>query len=61
MKLTDWLFGCAHRNTSFPRTAAAPGPGVEGQCSPAETYIVCLECGLHLAYDWTTKRRKRVP
>lgn len=60
-ELTEWLFGCAHRTTSFPR-AAAPRAGAEGQQgSNLDTYVVCLECGRHLAYDWTAMRRKRIP
>lgn len=60
-ELTDWLFGCAHHHTSFPRTAA-PGRGAEGQqSSSADTYVVCLECGRRFPYDWTAMRGKRVP
>jgi hypothetical protein len=43
--LVEWLFGCAHGRTTFPMTLPASG-----------TYIVCLECGRHFAYDWTTMR-----
>lgn len=43
--LADWLFDCAHRRTTFPMTLPASG-----------TYILCLECGRHFAYDWTTMR-----
>lgn len=51
--LADRLFGCSHRRTNFPRTLRA-GANVDGQPSTqAETYIVCLECGRHFAYDWT--------
>jgi hypothetical protein len=51
--LAEWLFGCGHRRTSFPMTprarAGAYGePGVQ-----SNTYIVCLECGRHFAYDWS--------
>jgi hypothetical protein len=58
-KLTDWLFGCAHRNTSFPRTPKR-STGAEGEpASPADTYVTCLECGRHVPYDWATMRKKR--
>jgi hypothetical protein len=53
----DWLYGCAHRRTSFPITLRA-GVGVGGQL---ETYIVCLACGRRLAYDWTAMRRSKKP
>jgi hypothetical protein len=53
--LVDALFGCWHKNYSFPitvrrgeRSAAASVTG---------TYVVCLECGKEMPYDW---RRMRV-
>jgi hypothetical protein len=47
----DALYGCAHRRTGFPITVAQ-------QAGQPETYIVCLECGRHLVYDWTKMRIK---
>lgn len=49
--LFDMLFGCWHKNYSFPitargdrrRTAAAKITG---------TYVVCLDCGKEFPYDW---------
>jgi hypothetical protein len=46
-RLADWLYGCSHDRTTFPITLRSD-PG-----SPAETYIVCLQCGRHLDYNWT--------
>jgi len=51
-KLVDVVFGCRHSNYSFPittkpalrRTAAAAITG---------TYVVCLDCGTELPYDWS--------
>ena len=51
-KLVDAVFGCWHSNYSFPittkpalrRTAAAAITG---------TYVVCLDCGTELPYDWS--------
>ena len=51
-KLMDAMFGCRHSNYSFPittkpalrRTAAAAITG---------TYVVCLDCGTELPYDWS--------
>jgi len=51
-KLVDAMFGCRHSNYSFPittkpalrRTAAAAITG---------TYVVCLDCGTELPYDWS--------
>ncbi len=44
----DLLFGCTHRNYTFPRTAH----GKRGEATNPRTYVVCLECGKELAYDW---------
>lgn len=54
--LADWVYGCAHRRTSLPVTLRT-GVSVEGrQSSQSETYIVCLQCGRHIPYDWGTMR-----
>ncbi len=49
-RLFESLFGCGHSHYSFPitikrgrRSAAALVTG---------TYVVCLDCGKELAYDW---------
>jgi len=49
--LFDMLFGCWHKNYSFPITAKgskrrSPAASVTG------TYVVCLDCGKEFAYDW---------
>lgn len=54
-KLFDFLFGCWHRNLSFPMSTP------HGQRrSPAAletgTYVVCLNCGKEFAYDWDEMR-----
>ena len=48
--MANWLFGCSHRRTSFPITIR-DGRGRQ-RLKGMETYIVCLDCGQHLAYDW---------
>lgn len=54
--LADWLYGCAHHRTSFPVTLRT-GLSVEGrESTQSETYIVCLECGRHIPYDWSSMR-----
>jgi hypothetical protein len=59
--VVDWLSGCSHRRTTFPITLGA-GVRSEGQqTTPAETYISCLDCGRHFAYDWTAMRVSRRP
>lgn len=42
--LANLFCGCSHGKTTFPITLQA------------STYIVCLECGLHLPYDWSRMR-----
>ncbi len=47
----DMLFGCWHKNYSFPITAKgskrhSPAARVTG------TYVVCLDCGKEFPYDW---------
>ena len=46
----DVLFGCSHRNYSFPMTAKrGKRPAA---ASVTGTYVVCLDCGKEFAYDW---------
>jgi hypothetical protein len=45
----DWCCGCAHRRKTFPMTLRSRGLA-------AETYVVCLDCGGHFAYDWSRMR-----
>ena len=60
LTLADWLFGCSHRNTGFPITYRTQG-GSREQSQSAETYVVCLDCGKRLAYDWANMRIIRQP
>jgi len=50
MSLVNLLFGCWHKNYSFPITARGsrrtPAAAVTG------TYVVCLDCGKEFPYDW---------
>jgi len=49
----DMLFGCWHKNCSFPITAKRGGAS---QCEAARvtgTYVVCLDCGKEFPYDWS--------
>jgi RNase P subunit RPR2 len=48
-KLFDVVFGCSHCHCSFPLTVRArrnPAASLTG------TYVVCLDCGKEMAYDW---------
>ena len=57
--LVDALFGCWHKNYSFPRTirqgARSPAAAVTG------TYVVCLKCGKELPYDWKAMKVVSMP
>lgn len=47
MDFLNTLFGCTHKQLSFPitlRNKSARGPKT--------TYVVCLDCGAELPYDW---------
>ena len=49
-KLMDSVFGCGHRRYSFPITIRS-----RSRCQAASltgTYVVCLDCGKELSYDW---------
>jgi hypothetical protein len=53
MSLLDLVFGCSHKNCSFPITAKgktalrrSPAASLTG------TYVVCLDCGKEFPYDW---------
>ena len=49
--LLDMLFGCTHKNYSFPITAKR-GERRSAAAAVTGTYVVCLECGKEFAYDW---------
>ncbi len=57
--LLDLLFGCAHKNYTFPRSMR------RGQRSAAAsltgTYVVCLDCGKELPYDWKAMKVVSMP
>jgi hypothetical protein len=64
--LFDLLFGCWHRNLSFPQS---PSRRQRQSVTSFETgtYVVCLDCGKEFAYDWqkmrvlTGKRKPNLP
>lgn len=53
-KIVDVLFGCRHRKYSFPITLKPCG--LLKAERPSSTYVVCLDCGKKLPYDWTEMR-----
>ena len=54
-KLVDAFFGCWHGHYSFPITIR-PGTRNSSRLSAAASltgmYVVCLDCGKELPYDW---------
>lgn len=49
-RVVDALFGCWHHHYSFPITIKK---GARSRASFATgTYVVCLECGKEMPYDW---------
>jgi hypothetical protein len=53
-RFLDSLFGCSHSHYGFPITVK------KGRRSPAAlvtgTYVVCLDCGKEMPYDWKQMR-----
>jgi hypothetical protein len=49
-RILDVLFGCTHSRYSFPITVKK---GVRSRAAfPTGTYVVCLNCGKEMPYDW---------
>ena len=51
-KLFDAFFGCWHGNYSFPITTRSGSRRKSAAASLTGTYVVCLDCGRELPYDW---------
>jgi hypothetical protein len=49
-RLYDAFFGCWHNRYSFPITVR--GKRRSSAASLTGTYVVCLDCGKELPYDW---------
>jgi len=54
-KLLDAFFGCWHTHYSFPLTVR-PVMRRNRAASVTGTYVVCLDCGKELPYDWQEMR-----
>ena len=49
-RILDALFGCLHSHYSFPITVKK---GNRSRAAfPTGTYVVCLDCGREMPYDW---------
>ena len=53
------LFRCNHRRTTFPMTPVRKKSAKGPDETPAETYVVCLDCGKQFVYDWENMRLGR--
>ncbi|HEY7351735.1 MAG TPA: hypothetical protein VH596_03105 [Terriglobales bacterium] len=49
-RVVDAFFGCWHTRYSFPITIKK-GPRSRAAFATG-TYVVCLDCGKELSYDW---------
>lgn len=50
-KILDTFFGCWHSHYSFPITVRSGARRIRA-ASLTGTYVVCLDCGKELPYDW---------
>lgn len=55
MSFLDMVFGCSHKNLSFPITVRG-ARSRNMAASVTGTYVVCLSCGREFAYDWNQMR-----
>jgi hypothetical protein len=53
-KLWDTFFGCWHNHYSFPITVRSRSRSAAAALTG--TYVVCLDCGKELPYDWNQMR-----
>jgi hypothetical protein len=54
-RILDAFFGCWHSHYSFPITVRS-GSRRSLAASLTGTYVVCLDCGKELPYDWKEMR-----
>ena len=54
-KVFDAFFGCWHSHYGFPITVRS-GVRRNQAASLTGTYVVCLDCGKELPYDWREMR-----
>ena len=52
-EVLDMLFGCWHKNYSFPITAKKGSAPQNEAARVTGTYVVCLDCGREFPYDWS--------
>jgi len=54
-RLFDAVFGCWHGHYSFPISVRS-GSRRSQAAALTGTYVVCLDCGKELPYDWKEMR-----
>jgi hypothetical protein len=54
-RLLDTVFGCWHSRCSFPITLRSSSRRSKA-ASLTGTYVVCLDCGKELPYDWNAMK-----
>lgn len=55
--LLGYMFGCSHRNTTFPLTPKHRVPGAATRSTPRQrAYVACLDCGKEFNYNWEEMR-----
>jgi hypothetical protein len=54
-KMFGAFFGCWHGHYSFPMTVRSGSKRNEAAALTG-TYVVCLDCGKELPYDWNEMR-----
>lgn len=55
-KIFDAMFGCWHNHYSFPITVKTGSSRRSQAAALTGTYVVCLDCGKELPYDWQDMR-----
>lgn len=59
--LFDMLFGCCHKNFSFPITTKKGSAPRSQAARVTGTYVVCLDCGKEFPYDWNQMKVLTAP
>jgi hypothetical protein len=54
-KVFDAVFGCRHSQYSFPMTIRG-GRRNSTAAAATGTYVVCIECGKEMPYDWQSMK-----
>jgi hypothetical protein len=60
LNFVDLLFGCWHKNYSFPITSKRGHRRSEAALVTG-TYVVCLDCGKEFPYDWREMKVVSMP